>query len=1844
LGAEEGLAVQPATKGITYDLIITDTSFTKQSTAIYSGISGPIIGSTKVYVTDATAFTTGKSLYLGRGTINYEGPIVISSNYTAGIPNYVILSTPTTKYHNSGEGVVLAQGGTRTVSGGTSISTSTDNGSNAIKYSTLDTVQILDGETSITKVAAIAQTPGVSGNVSANSLVAFDSAPFTGAAVTNNGAVTNAVDRETEDLFRQRIKNVKATRNLGTNLAVTTAIQGAKASDENTSVVSSYIVTVPGGGSNLFIDDGTGYEEKFTPIGIDRILVDRGGGTQYLKLSNVPITEAYLISTNSAPFNITPGAELRVSVTGSGDFSVYFGTNQFKDITNATALEVVAAINSYAVSTFVAETTGGGNKIKLTPRVESTDWIQIATPLGLIDANTVFNFPNKKVHTLNLYKNNTALIKDTDYKLNRNTGDIKLTTPLTAGDIVTAGSDYPRAYLETVEFAAPYYRTLIGGIAGNLWFCVDGAASIINNTLPTTLFSVSANDDDTGTNNAQQINLIPSQPFNNALTGDFLILWDSAFASVGGFDIRGAYRLAMNGTVDIYIKRPWNGSSATLGWTTVTLNSNGYTIVRSKTIPQVLNIPAGTVYSPQSLVTLANTQLKGIDAYQVRTSSMRIATKTMGNDGDIRLVAVDTPGLQIPFIANYASNQSGQSLGFVDALDGFGTPEFDWDVIVKSQTMASSASGIINAAPNGTVAGPSGLAKLSLPGLKANYFNQMTNTSLGFYGPTQAAGRWNNVIGGSLNTLSLTVDSIDTTNSVRSPHDRVVYSNPPSFTPTDVLSVLVDNDTTNKQYNINMGYPVLITNTTVKPYPALYNANGLTYNITNADVGLSSITQLAASSVVGSKLITYPRAYLNFPIVANPATHTSVILQSKKAGPPTSQYLNALSSNSTSMVGRFINPSTANAPVKVYGISDYFDNYDSFNVNVQLPSGASTSATLGLRCTLEYTDNSNGSADVKFIFAVSGTMAVAGVATVTVTTSGLQHCHLQNGDILYISGGTVNNGRYVSVNIVSPSSFSVLVADGGGALSTDVTPAKFIPTTSVNTVPALDLTSLAAGMFMGLPNAKDLAPGNWGITGFGAKIQSVSADFVYFTVKLPYSTAIRPYSGASPYSTGTIVTNAGNYYRASYPMIAGTSITFRGFVPLGTNNPIHHNWPASSGPAISTSSSVFITFQTGFAQAMGMNFFALGNASVAVGNLDAAINAAPTNLWVKAIAVSNLQHYSPGPGPTPVSPTSIDRSTSEYHWGSVPQKFTPDTSGISPAGNNGAGAVFVGGELLINNATTTGSAVTSIVGDPFSGPTLPSNIYPNPTLDIFTATERTEDFASGNFSYIVPNTPQSINNYLNNLSTSGLPSVCTVDLSNRSSKQEIITHTVGSVGGVSLLNTSANNSTAIVVDYPQYAPGGILPYIRILTSQADGFKTGQWVSLENSYVTNYPSMLSTTEVIDTTPSGTTNTQITISTAGMFSQTTNVLDHITNTYPLTLEKHGKYSCIYSSTYAAPGSAFAVNQGSKVTIQSVLTDINGQFVTSRGIANTYLAGSGVNEYHKAAMWIDNDTLTTIPQPGAGPNLTRIAIFDGLSATLGDTITISGDIFGTSNNGTYPIVGYSFVEGVAVSNIKTIFIKGVLGTNTFSGNPTGKIHLKSGLPTRTINKIAYIVPDSTTGYYRVGFCGNSGMAEVSASLGTVMHALDKPQLQTTNSVGTDAYQIYTGLIAECNRILYGVPDSPTVYPGILASGTEVEINGPKIVKIALTIAIRIGQGTASDVSSKVQNAVASLINQSPMGKPIALSQIIKEVQNVPEVLSAVMVSPAMTTTTDVLSVKDSEKPLVLNVQDIVVDVLVN
>jgi hypothetical protein len=394
---------------------ISDTSFQKIATNIYAGQPASVAGSTVIYVADASKFpATGGKLYIGRGTSNVEGPLTYTSTAAIAGGSYwsITLSptSPTTKFHNIGETVVLGQGGNRFLQAGQTVQTPQGASITAVSFSTTSGATIIDGEVTVTNVPVICNQPGTVGNVSVGAIQELVNAPFQG-TVSNPLGFNTGTDADTDDDIKARIKAYELAKSKGTPQAIEAASNGVVAKDELKKVASTNYITYSDNSAALVFDDGTGYEPNFLGAAFETVIASALGGEKEAQLRQVPVAQARVTSSLSVPFLMADGVALAVIVDGKETIHV-FSASDFQVPSSATAIEIAASINGDPNLNWSASTANNETQVVLYPRSKTSSNIQVTVPSVNIDANLALGFGLAQATTLGLFKNDSPLYEE----------------------------------------------------------------------------------------------------------------------------------------------------------------------------------------------------------------------------------------------------------------------------------------------------------------------------------------------------------------------------------------------------------------------------------------------------------------------------------------------------------------------------------------------------------------------------------------------------------------------------------------------------------------------------------------------------------------------------------------------------------------------------------------------------------------------------------------------------------------------------------------------------------------------------------------------------------------------------------------------------------------------------------------------------------------------------------------------------------------------------------------------------------------------------------------------------------------------------------------------------------------------------------------------------------------------------------------------------------------------------------------------------------------------------------------------------------------------------------------
>jgi uncharacterized phage protein gp47/JayE len=159
-------------------------------------------------------------------------------------------------------------------------------------------------------VAVVAEQPGTSGNVIADTIIKFDTKPVGVDEVTNQAALVNGLDEETDSSFRNRLKAFVASLARCTVSALEVNVIGQSDPTSGQTILFAKVVEdiVNRGDVILYIDDGTGAAESVDTVTGENVTEGLAGpppdsavgGEERLNLNEYPIKEVDPITISSS--------------------------------------------------------------------------------------------------------------------------------------------------------------------------------------------------------------------------------------------------------------------------------------------------------------------------------------------------------------------------------------------------------------------------------------------------------------------------------------------------------------------------------------------------------------------------------------------------------------------------------------------------------------------------------------------------------------------------------------------------------------------------------------------------------------------------------------------------------------------------------------------------------------------------------------------------------------------------------------------------------------------------------------------------------------------------------------------------------------------------------------------------------------------------------------------------------------------------------------------------------------------------------------------------------------------------------------------------------------------------------------------------------------------------------------------------------------------------------------------------------------------------------------------------------------------------------------------------------
>ncbi len=1865
IGADEKYPRRSATYA-TGSVNFTDTAFQKIFTSVYAGAAAPNAGTTTLSVSDASKFPATGQIYIDRGNISVEGPIAYSAKTAVGSYWTLTLSTPTQHFHNVNTPVVLAQGGDRPIPAGTVIQTQPGSLAAAVNYATTFPATISDGETTITSVPVTAQLPGNTGNAAAGTITTVVTASIPTLTTTNPLPFSNGFNVQNDDDYRAALQTLLQTRSRGTPLAIIFNSLGVTSTLENKTVVSAAITSIPSEPSTLYIDDGSGYQELDAGIALETIVAKALGGEYAFSLAaQPPVTKAFLETTLQSPFSLVAGASLSIQIAGMTT-THSFSNDEFFAIGSATADEVASAINSDPALLFSARVTNGGQGVAFFAIAETNEDLQCIPPTSGVDANDFLGIPAGISYTLRLYKNDTLLYKDgliasifsnvqsawsrtmtsgvqidvaidntpavtytftdadfiaaetgysilsatnslaswaavwnlkvpgltatvsggqllftsnlgtssraaivfsepigvvnnliqlgvlsstslesvglpKDYALNRNTGKIKLFTPLQAGEILTAGTQSQRAYTQS---SAHTTATVTLSTPGTLWVSVDGAAKVLTTGLNGG--SVITTNSTLGSNRVRytvtDTDVFGSTSGMDIQPGDWFISYDTNLSVIG------AWRIS-----DVLTSSPWNWFEVERpgggDQVSVTPSSNGFVFARSNSPLQTVRLASGTNQSLDSVVASITSQLQGAQASVYRNQNIRITTNSYDIFGDINVVAVDLSGQALGFTAGKLVSNSANRVATVESQNTDIGASIKSVFNLASQTGVSSfttATGLSSgnlvywsrrrpgtswgtfgntvdilesAIVNGTaVTVEDPVATYSLPigglvrsGTTVTGTTTVThNLRVGDFAYIWPVGTADSNFAAGYKLIDTVPASnqftyTETGSAVASIHaysaslnqghlvnDQFFSVYPFSIAAGDTLSVVLDGDDVNKNYSLPLWRELAPTG------GAIYSGSG--FGIVDVDNG-----DLPPSSAFGS---TIPDLFVDMALYQN-ARGKSHAAGGSSANKALLWRWLRMGPEGNVVTIAYSNP-TAPSQSLGYAVANGQDTGAvSSHFSINLPSGTARTG-IGLLSTTHWTVSITADSPGEIVtYSYSKpTIAIGGLtrsgSTVTAVT-GSNH-GFNPGDIVYISGssdGNYTNGPKNVATTPTGTTFTYIESGTGTAsLSTAAVSAAASDPTLTSSVIVGDIVTIA-------------------------------------------STAGFPVN-----DTGTFRVTAvtGSTFSVKVPNLAATAVTT----------------PVSQ---FSASAITFfpITSQTASQIAAWAN--------------------ANTDSLVSAVAVEN-GGGTPGTGNITIA-TEDEwlQNITNSSTGSVP--YWPLFDGINWIKSSDLGS-------LPNTITLKNSVASDLTSN--------------------------ADFANEKF-HLVPQKADSLATWLSNPAISGFYAGAEILAASKAHRLQLASLTAGSPGSIEVVGGTADSTGASLVGSGSITSGG-WSTVTIDSTQSPGFVANSFIALQAGITQTKRSPWIITSSLNIGNGG----LVTITGSTEVWTLREELNTVGDQW--LIRKIGNFVA-YTLIPVGGNDLNEVQE----TDWAVIT------LSGASAANTGTFKVVGRNFADKTFWVENPNAVSELVTDVGSDIVSFFSYD--SVMPGDTFTIDTTVFGDQVAGSYTILSH----GMATSQFFVTPSPALVST-TVMGSAFSFIRVVEASPMRLIKQINAIAPNADSiSLTDILFTSSFSISKVGSSTGSVIQALDKLSFPTTIASGSDAYTVATGLIGETNRVLYGDLSNPDVYPGVIAEGANINIEGALIKRIQVALAIRITDGviTESQAISLVQNAVAALINSLKTGQSVSLSAVVSAAAAVAGVSAVSVVSPTYSSTNDIIVVLQREKPRVLNLsQDIQVEVI--
>lgn len=475
--------------------------------------------------------------------------------------------------------------------------------------------------------------------------------------------------------------------------------------------------------------------------------------------------------------NISSGDTLVYSVDSSPSITVTFTTEDFQAVDSTATVSSLTDISVW-LQVFNRKMPGvsaslSGDQIVFTSNLGASNRASLKFTGGTL-LDRIFTIGDVLF----------AQGRVSDYTLNKQTGQLSLTTSLSTGEQLTLGSSFTRAKILTGSIPDG------AAMAGAAWFIIDGAVQIIPNGLKSNTAITF------GTEGSSKITIVGTsagslpEGFEYAEAGDWVLVWadealppptDDATLYPILYQRRGYWRIdtVTAGKITIDVGDNTGFASGSLA----AIPTDRIVIVRSAAPIQQLNFPIATL--SQTATNIENS-LAGIQT-EIIGAKIRISTLTANNKGEIAVIAADTGAKSIGLQPNTIVNNIDSHYGFNVTSDSeAGTPTF-----THSSLTLSSGSMVDSSYLN--VGGTKDNFAEILDSYEASTLHEITNTNKGVRFLTEDFDPSTNIVAYKAPAY------LNSSNPLHQ-NDRYFLRSSYQFDSKDSVTFIVDSDVTTKTY------------------------------------------------------------------------------------------------------------------------------------------------------------------------------------------------------------------------------------------------------------------------------------------------------------------------------------------------------------------------------------------------------------------------------------------------------------------------------------------------------------------------------------------------------------------------------------------------------------------------------------------------------------------------------------------------------------------------------------------------------------------------------------------------------------------------------------------------------------------------------------------------------------------------------------------------------------------------------------------------------------------------------------------------------------------------------------